>query len=331
MNEPKFLDKNKKLDPALDFHHLRKEGIKIIQQLTGAFWTDFNVHDPGVTILEQCCYALTELSYRTQYDIEQLLFKGGKQDLPFYLPEKILTNNPLTANDYRKICLDKLPDIKNIWFEPVPPYVAGFSGLYQVLVDASFNDKKEEEELIDGIQRIFSEHRNIGEDVFEVKMLDQLPLQICADIETDGLNELEEVMARIYFAIEQFINPEVKFYSLKELLDKGKSYNEIFDGPALQHGFIVSEELADQSDVIIVSDLVKVVMQVEGVVSVKKLYVEIDGEANYTQIRIDRGKVPRVIHRDLMGINEMGAIRFYKGTLQYQDIDIDGFKRNLNE
>ena len=40
---------------------LREMGIEEIQKLSGKIWTDFNLHDPGVTILEQLCYALTDL------------------------------------------------------------------------------------------------------------------------------------------------------------------------------------------------------------------------------------------------------------------------------
>ena len=40
MNRPEYLDRNKVVGPSLDFNTLRKEGIKIVQELTGSFWTD---------------------------------------------------------------------------------------------------------------------------------------------------------------------------------------------------------------------------------------------------------------------------------------------------
>ena len=49
----------------LDFDKMRKEGIEYIAQLSGKIWTDHNVHDPGITILEMLCYALLDLGYRT--------------------------------------------------------------------------------------------------------------------------------------------------------------------------------------------------------------------------------------------------------------------------
>ncbi len=333
MNQAGFLDKNKQVDPSMDFHHLRTEGIKIIQELTGEFWTDFNIHDPGVTILEQLCYALTELSFRTGYDIEQLLFREGKGDLPFFKPEEILTNNPLSDSDIRKVFLDNVPEIKNIWLEPVYEQEGGFNGLYRVLVDTSLlaGNEEEEQRIIKEIRKIFSQHRNICEDIFDIKILEQLPIKICAEIETDGLNELGQIMANIFFAVEQNINPEVKFHSLEELLDKDKNYNEIFDGPRLKHGFIQSEELIPQPETIVVSDVVKLVMEVEGVVSVKNLHLELDGDKYYNQLVIPGGKIPKFIHSETIKDAENYSIKFYKGNLAYNGFKASTFRKFLNE
>ncbi len=46
-------------DHALDYDTLRREGIKHIERPGSTFWTDYNTHDPGITILEQLCYAIT--------------------------------------------------------------------------------------------------------------------------------------------------------------------------------------------------------------------------------------------------------------------------------
>jgi len=333
MNQPAYLERNKKVDISLDFNILRKEGIKIIQELTGSFWTDFNVHDPGVTILEQLCYALTELSFRTDYNIEQLLFTEGKEGLPFFKPEEILTNNPLSVNDFRKLFLDNIVEIKNIWFEPVKESEAGFNGLYRVLLDTSIISatQEEEQEVINKVYKIFSHNRNLCEDIFEIKILEQLPVKICADIETDGLNELGQIMANIYFAVEQFVNPEVKFHSLGELLEMGKGYDEIFEGPILKHGFIVSDELVSQPDIIIISDVVKVIMQVEGVVSVKNLYIELEGDKYFNQLIIPKGKIPKFIHHGIFNDTELHSIKFYKGNIEYNGLKADSFRKYLNE
>ncbi|MEN0047012.1 MAG: hypothetical protein AAF806_08150, partial [Bacteroidota bacterium] len=50
---------------TLDFNALREEGTAYIAQLGHELWTDFNTHDPGITMLEVLCYAINDLAYRT--------------------------------------------------------------------------------------------------------------------------------------------------------------------------------------------------------------------------------------------------------------------------
>ena len=56
---------------GLDFDTLRKEAFDKVQDLSGEIWTDYNTHDPGVTILEHLCYGLTDLSYRTGFEVPE--------------------------------------------------------------------------------------------------------------------------------------------------------------------------------------------------------------------------------------------------------------------
>ncbi len=44
---------------TLNFRSLLEAGITRSQALSSAHWTDYNEHDPGVTILEYLAYALT--------------------------------------------------------------------------------------------------------------------------------------------------------------------------------------------------------------------------------------------------------------------------------
>ena len=58
---------------GMDYAFLRREGVKTIEKLAGSRWTDYNTHDPGITILEVLCYAITDLSYRLSFEMEDLL------------------------------------------------------------------------------------------------------------------------------------------------------------------------------------------------------------------------------------------------------------------
>ena len=103
-----------------NYEGLRKAGLNYIQQFSGKIWTDYNIHDPGVTIFELLCYAITDLAYRTSFPVADLLTDVGvKGPYPedFYTAKKILTSHPVTVNDYRKFILDAIPGIRNIWFQ----------------------------------------------------------------------------------------------------------------------------------------------------------------------------------------------------------------------
>ena len=50
MNEPVTIPKRPLVQSeSLDYARLRKQGVDYIASLGSDFWTDFNVHDPGIT------------------------------------------------------------------------------------------------------------------------------------------------------------------------------------------------------------------------------------------------------------------------------------------
>jgi hypothetical protein len=75
MRASETINKSTKLNPSEDYNFLRREGIKHIEKLAGDVWTDYNTHDPGITLLENLCYAITDLAYRTGFDMKDLLAK----------------------------------------------------------------------------------------------------------------------------------------------------------------------------------------------------------------------------------------------------------------
>ena len=69
----KSILKNKPLKKTMDYDFLRSKGIEFITELSGRLWTDHNSHDPGITFMEMICYALTDLSYRTNFPVKDLM------------------------------------------------------------------------------------------------------------------------------------------------------------------------------------------------------------------------------------------------------------------
>jgi hypothetical protein len=125
---PVALVKNPPLEPAQDFYRLRREGIGFIEQMGSGRWTDYNVHDPGITILEALCYAITDLGYRIGWDIADILSPQIASSDPlqpypnqaFFTARNILTVNPTTSADFRRLLIDlpgarDLPGVRDAW------------------------------------------------------------------------------------------------------------------------------------------------------------------------------------------------------------------------
>ncbi|MCF0048667.1 hypothetical protein LXM25_01280 [Dyadobacter sp. LJ53] len=119
------LNKANPLLPAEDFEGLRRQGIHQIEKLGSANWTEYNVSDPGITILEAVCYAITDLSYRTGFEMKDLLTPQhlGPDTFKkiFYTARQILHSSPLTISDYRKLIID-IDGVRNAWIDMSKDY-----------------------------------------------------------------------------------------------------------------------------------------------------------------------------------------------------------------
>jgi hypothetical protein len=116
-----FIEKHPALERAQDYALLRKEGLAHIEKLAHRLWTDYNVHDPGITLLELLCYAITDLGYRTAYPVRDLLTENDR-GLPvnranFHTARQALTCGPVTFDDLRKLLVD-IPGVRNAWIQP---------------------------------------------------------------------------------------------------------------------------------------------------------------------------------------------------------------------
>ncbi len=129
--------------------------------------------------------------------------------------------------------------------------------------------------IMKGVYCRLHSYRNLCEDYVRFRIVKSQEVSICADIEITPQADPEEVLARIYFEVDRFLAPPVRFYSLKEMLEKGKTVDEIFEGFVGDHGFVDRRELKDSElkDTIHVSDLYRIILTIDGVIAVKELVV----------------------------------------------------------
>ncbi len=120
------IKKNTRTRDDRDFEHLRSEGRRYIEDLSRKLWTDYNSHDPGITILEALSYAITDLGNRIRIPVPNLLAGNLKDGHPVYeaLPtaKQILTTAPVSESDYRKLFID-IEEVKNAFIKPVRDHI----------------------------------------------------------------------------------------------------------------------------------------------------------------------------------------------------------------
>ncbi|MCF7829375.1 MAG: DUF1508 domain-containing protein [Candidatus Marinimicrobia bacterium] len=458
------IQKNATRPEGQDYAALRAEGLEHIEKLGNKLWTDYNIHDPGITTLEMLCYAITDLSYRTDYPVEDLLAESGgtgtEEFSTFFTAREIFPCNPVTVNDYRKVLID-VPGVKNAWLEisetgeqdiyrdcekdtlvyepnkdtepvelrglynvrlefeedphlgnlnntcirhvvesddeeadigvvlpgweeffvcygvpteiqvtelnsiPLSQKYAGeitveFSSgnslqLDFTVITEGMKTPEHRQQILDALEgedgllklylqrvtralEIASEvhtrlhaRRNLCEDFYEFHGIDIEEIGVCADIEVAPDADIEKVLAEIYYHIGHFLAPPVRFYTIEEMLERGKTTDEIFEGPRLDHGFIDDEELAASEfrKTIHASDLIQIIMDIEGVLAVRKILLTnfygceplTDGEEWCLDIgegRATRLSIP------------LSDIDFYKGVIPYT-AETDEMENHLRE
>jgi len=303
---------------SMNFEVLRDMGIKYFEKMGSKLWTDYNLHDPGITILEVLCYAITDLGYRTSFSIEDILASSNNYPAQkqFFDALDILTCNAVTVNDFRKILID-LDGIKNAWLvkstrqemrlfsnkDANGKWVTSFTnntgtgepielnGLYDVYIDLEDHvDQKDLDKVNDITQCAWNKlwkHRNLCEDFVTVNVIEEMEFGIEAQVELCPDADVNKVAGDIYYFIQEFLTPTIPFYSFKEMYEgRKKQCEEIFEGPVLCNGFIDEDELdkAQLRKEIYLSDLWQVIMDVCGVAGIKKLIIKkCDGDITMDQ------------------------------------------------
>jgi hypothetical protein len=301
-------------EPALQYDFLRARGIELIQQFAGSNWSDFNLHDPGVTILEYLCYALTDIAYRTTFPITDILADSrgliDREKNGFFTREEILSSNPVTVNDYRKLLIDAIPALKNVWLEPVTtPYTASYcKGIYRVVIEPAHelipaattqqgsNNDPGIRQLVQTVREKLLQHRNLGDHFEGFHVLQPQPVYIKAAVIIQKNAAPESILSAIYEALEQIIDPAVAFHTEAELLEQGYAIEEIYSGPLLERGIIPDNALRKRTRELDPFTLTKTISAIHGVISVKKMLVSTDG-TNYHEavLQFDDHHFPFVV------------------------------------
>lgn len=498
---------------------LKSVALEHVRKLAGKIWTDHNIHDPGIAILELLCFALSDIGYRTNMSIEDLLAEmtGDDTQTPppqFFTAREILTCAPVTALDFRRLLID-VTGVRNAWIRPagaqetplfvdreaealahtLPPLGGKNTGVddriqlrglnaafleldrqIEVRDDLNYNSLKADLDIVLGtgadrrvltldlevglggffdpamlptagshpaeryrlprdrqqrrpyvlyqadwtpshpdwllrdaesvevvglrplfpwlerqvvvpllvrvtvngaskllgvclrfaaegrinlnaseirnrfrralisnqrawLNRLIARHqvrvrrrleivetalarlnanRALCEDYHAVYGMRIEEIGLCADIELDPNADSERVYSDIRYQVEQFLAPDIEFRSLEHLLDAKLDPSEIFDGPALEHGFIVPDSLSASvgRDEVNSSDIMNILVDVEGVVAVRDVMMSsyVDGEVREKNVRWSLPLINDDRHVPRLALDKSKLI-FFKGVV----------------
>ena len=204
------------------FKRLQEQSIKEVQRLSGEVWTDYNDHDPGVTVLETLNYSLLELDYRLQFNIEDYLTQANQAFNPvnnaLFLPEDVFSVNPVTAQDYHKLFVSTIEELTNIWVIPRLD-----TGIYDFLLEVVPEiTEQRKEKLVDEIVILYHNHRNLCETLGNIRFVEQKTVSLQAVIGVGDVEDANALLVRIYMEIQEFLSSGVCFCNLHE---QKKEYN----------------------------------------------------------------------------------------------------------
>lgn len=282
---------NQTISEGLDFDQLRAEGIRQFQRLSSGRWTDFNTHDPGITLLDVFCYALTDLAYRSNWSIPDLLGAESVQRLQdFFGMEKVLPSAPLTFEDLSKRLLD-IKGVQNAHIEPLnnadsdtPTY---FYSPYEKVISVSRTpiDNLEASQIqgfysvsiagkSDNVIDVLNNCRPLACD-WKVVHLNSEKLKLVLALEISvSVTQPNRLAFQVKEKIMDYITPSVKTTSYAEERHKGTPSDIVYDGPLRESGFLADSELNKLAfrDTLRISDIIQILMDIPGVVAVKDIY-----------------------------------------------------------
>lgn len=310
----------------LNFALLKDKALTYIQRNNKGTWTNLNQSDPGVTILDQLCYALTELGYCNNFPIKDVLTnKEGKLKVKnqFYLPENILTTSPLSIDDFRKFVIDNTKNIANVQISPVKTSINASEAVYKtsILIDRTIDktkkievtnykkvkkkntEGKEVEEVIEekGVKTlsdiilentffILNKCRNLGELFLFPTILNPVEYSIKGNLELANGADLNTVLIAIEKAINNYVYPKLLQKGYEEIKKEELTTNEIFNGPKLKNGWISDDNMQAKRNRIQVYEITEIIKNVEGVVSITDVVFLVDEVTKY-EVKCDEDEI----------------------------------------
>ena len=194
------------------FKILQDQAIARIQELCGKQWTDFNEHDPGITILDALHYALLELQYTLEFPFESYLGTENKyEQFGLFSPEELFTPAIVTPQDYENLIVSKIKE--------VIACKVRLLGNHRYLIEVKIQEKSDHENVSQKINELYHANRNLCETLQSVSIKTSIEnRQQPVDDTPEYQPSLNEITADVLFseAYESFQNHFPDCYGINE-------------------------------------------------------------------------------------------------------------------
>ncbi len=326
MISAKHIKQKKGTKDVLDLPFLKELGQNFIQKLSGHVWTDYNVHDPGVTTLEILAYGITDLGYRTRNRVPVILAAPTKESSPndtLIPPKEILYNSPVTRYDYSKIFL-AIDGVKNAHLVPSSRNPE-FKGIYdlqlEIEADALQHKIKKQalalyhanrlhdvghaskttteqiyaEQINIGKDEVHLSNRNLGEDIDQIHFTRHTKIRFEISLELQAGTYINQFLSELTLLLREFLSPTMQLHQVQDLMRQGMPVEQIYNGPFLPFGRIMDKEMDGRvpRNQIRSSDLVMHIHQLKGVTNLRELLMLDTYNVQYKWVcPVEKGTTP---------------------------------------
>ena len=224
--------------PPLSFDALRAKAISAAQAASGKIWTDYNLHDPGVTLLEQTVFALTEVAYQGDHAPRDLLTSAegtfDTSDLALFDADLVLPGRPVTMSDLAS-CLSDIDQLERVFASDGPK--SGLINLVIIPLD-SVNQRENRKRKLQfwrdsvksEVRARFDEIRLLCADINKIEIATPVPIALHGSFEVDDRTIPERVVAEAIHRISLALKG--LSYKVADGTITGATRNDIFTNPA---------------------------------------------------------------------------------------------------
>ena len=187
---------------------LQRKTLEELQRISGEVWTDYNPHDPGVTVADTVNYALTEIDYKLDFDLEDYLtdtdgtWQVGRYGL--FPASEVYPTTPVTADDYRRLVLARFPMVQNV---TVKTDREARAYDFTLRLSPFFED---ENGIVNRVRSFLNRHRNLCENIGKVEVEHPKELTFETEFEILPGYNATEILVQIYWNAMQYLSGSVQ-------------------------------------------------------------------------------------------------------------------------